>query len=228
MLTRAIGRALGWIRDGLVRILARTNVHPNLLTALGLFTNLWAAVSFAAGNFWAAGGLMLVAALFDLVDGPVARAQGRVSAFGEFFDSLMDCYSDLVLFLGLLVYYARVNRFFYAVLVCVAMAGSVMVSYVRARSESFFHDGKAGFWERSERLALMIVGAVSNHMAAALWLLAIGPNVSVIARIFSARARIRGNAPKPAVLAVEPIESRQKSGAASSTAGFSPSTPHAN
>jgi CDP-diacylglycerol--glycerol-3-phosphate 3-phosphatidyltransferase len=191
MLTRSMGRTFGWTFDRIVPALARTGVHPNLLTALGLVANLWAAVSFATGSFVAAGGLMILAAAFDSVDGPVARAQGRPTKFGEFFDSIIDSYSDLILFLGLLVYYARVNRFVYAVLVCVAMAGSVMVSYARARAESLLPDAKMGFWERPERLALMILGALANRMAPALWVLAVGPNMGVVQRILRTRRLIR-------------------------------------
>ncbi len=217
MLTQLIGRALGWACDEIVRALARTSIQPNLLTALGLLTNLWAAASVAAGNFAAGGGLMILAGGFDLVDGPVARAQGRVTRFGEFFHSTMGCYSDLVLFLGLLVYYARVNRFFYAVLVCVAMAGSVMVSYVRARAQSLIPDARMGFWERPERLVLMIVGAVSYRMAPALWLLAIGPNLDVVQRILYARERIREALPQPAPA--------RRGGLRPSSAGLTPSSP---
>jgi len=183
MLTRAIGDASRWVLDKLVGVLAATGVHPNVLTFTGLVVNFWAAVLFAAGRFPAAGGLMLLAGVFDMVDGRVARAQGRVTKFGAFFDSVIDRYSDLVLYLGLLVYYARINRFNYAVLVGVAMAGSVMVSYTRARAESLIRECKAGFFERPERIVLMIIGALANKMAPALWLLAIGPNITVIHRI---------------------------------------------
>lgn len=183
MLTRTIGEACRWLLYKIVHALAATGVHPNVLTFTGLVINLWAAVLFAAGRFPAAGGVMLLAGVFDMVDGRVARAQGRVTKFGAFFDSVIDRYSDLVLYLGLLVYYARINRFSYAVLVGVAMAGSVMVSYTRARAESLIPECKAGFWERPERIVLLILGALSNRMAPALWLLAIGPNITVLHRI---------------------------------------------
>ena len=183
MLTRAIGEGCRWLLYKIVNALAATGVHPNVLTFVGLVINFWAAVLFAAGRFPAAGGVMLLAGVFDMVDGRVARAQGRVTKFGAFFDSVIDRYSDLVLFLGLLVYYARINRFSYAVLVGVAMAGSVMVSYTRARAESLTPECKAGFFERPERIVLMIIGALADKMAPALWLLAIGPNITVIHRI---------------------------------------------
>jgi CDP-diacylglycerol--glycerol-3-phosphate 3-phosphatidyltransferase len=183
MITQRIGRAGHWLLYKIVDGLAATGIHPNVLTFTGLLVNLWAAVLFAAGRFPAAGLVMILAGIFDMTDGRVARAQGRVTTFGGFFDSVIDRYSDLVLYLGLLVYYARVDRFFYAILVGVAMAGSVMVSYARARAESLIPSCKAGFWERPERIVLLILGALGNRMAPALWLLAIGPNISVIQRI---------------------------------------------
>src|SRR5271154_3421161 len=183
MITQKIGKAGHWLLYKIVHGLAATGVHPNVLTFTGLIVNVWAAVLFAAGRFPTAGAVMILAGVFDMTDGRVARAQGRVTTFGGFFDSVIDRYSDLVLYLGLLVYYARVNRFFYAILVGVAMAGSVMVSYARARAESLIPSCKAGFWERPERIVLLILGALGNRMAPALWLLDNRPNISVIQRI---------------------------------------------
>ncbi len=183
MVTRKIGEALRWVLYKIVHLLAATGVHPNFLTFLGLVINIVAAFFFAKGRFPAAGALMILAGLFDMVDGRVARAQGRVTKFGAFFDSVIDRYSDLVLYLGLLIHYANMSRNRYAVLVGVAMAGSVMVSYTRARAESLIPECKAGFWERPERIVLLIIGALANKMAPALWLLAIGPNITVIHRI---------------------------------------------
>ena len=105
---------------------------------------------------------MILAGLCDLLDGPVARLQKRVSLFGGFLDSILDRYADLILFLGLLVYYAHVNRFRYAVLAGAAMAGAVMVSYAKARANSLVPASEIGFWDRPERLVLMIVGALTE------------------------------------------------------------------
>jgi len=183
MLTRAIGRYLSWPVEGLAALLAPTGIPPNVITWCALVANLWAGTFFAVGRFKAAGGLMVFAGLCDLLDGPVARRQNRVSLFGGFLDSILDRYADLILFLGLLVYYAHVNRFRYAVLAGAAMAGSVMVSYAKARAESLVPTAEIGFWERPERLVLMILGALTNRIDIALWFLAIGPNVTVIHRI---------------------------------------------
>lgn len=183
MLTRAIGRYLAWPIERLAFLLAATGVPPNVITWSALVLNLWACAFFAAGRFAAAGGLMVLAGLGDLLDGPVARRQRRVSKFGGFLESILDRYADLMLFLGLLVYYVRVNRFPYAILAGVAMAGAVMVSYARARAESLGPTADVGFWERPERLVLMIIGALANQMGLVLWILAIGPNITVVHRI---------------------------------------------
>jgi CDP-diacylglycerol---glycerol-3-phosphate 3-phosphatidyltransferase len=178
-----MGRYLSRPVDGIAALLAPTGIPPNVITWCALVANLWAGMFLAAGRFRAAGGMMMLAGLCDLVDGPVARRQNRVSLFGEFLDSILDRYSDLILFLGLLVYFAQVNRFTYAVLAGASMAGAVMVGYAKARAESLLPPEEIGFWDRPERLVLMIVGALANRMDVVLWILAIGPNITVIHRI---------------------------------------------
>lgn len=183
MLMPKIGRYLSWPIDRLADLLAPTGIHPNVITWAALAANLVAGIFFAKGEFAIAGGTIVLAGLCDLLDGPVARRQNRVSLFGAFLDSILDRYADLLLFLGLLVYYALVNRFLYAVLAGAAMAGAVMVSYAKARAESLVATAEIGFWERPERLVVMILGALTNRMEVALWILAIGPNFTVVHRI---------------------------------------------
>lgn len=198
MLTRTIGRYLSWPVERLAFLLAATGIPPNVITWSALVLNLWACVFFAAGRFAAAAGLMALAGLGDLLDGPVARRQNRVSKFGGFLESILDRYADLMLFLGLLVYYVRVNRFSYAILAGVAMAGAVMVSYAKARAESLGPTADVGFWERPERLVLMIIGALVNQMGLALWILAIGPNITVVHRILHTWQQTEGKRRKDA------------------------------
>ncbi|HXU19892.1 MAG TPA: CDP-alcohol phosphatidyltransferase family protein [Verrucomicrobiae bacterium] len=197
MLTRTIGRYSSWPIDHLAALLAATGIPPNVITWAALFGNFWAGVLFAEGRFAAAGGVMILAGLCDLLDGPVARRQNRISLFGGFLNSIVDRYADLILFLGLLVYYAQVNRFRYAVLAGAAMAGAVMVSYAKARAESLVPRAEVGFWDRPERLVLMILGALSNRMEIALWILAIGPNLTVIHRIVHTWRHTKAPAPEP-------------------------------
>lgn len=182
-ITEKIGRGGVVLHGFVVRALALTRLHPNVLTFLGLVGNSAAAVAFGYGEFFWAGMIILGASIFDLTDGSVARITNRVSPFGGFFDSVIDRYSDLALYFGLLVYYARVNRFFYVVLTALAMTGSVMVSYTRARAESLIKSCKVGFLERPERIVLLIIGAWFDRMAAVLWVIAALSNITVIHRI---------------------------------------------
>jgi CDP-diacylglycerol--glycerol-3-phosphate 3-phosphatidyltransferase len=181
--TRGIGIFFGAIVDRIVRWLALSRIHPNVLTFLGLVINIVAAWLFAIGYFRWAGVVVILAGLFDMVDGRVARATSQVTRFGGFFDSVMDRYSDLALYMGLLVYYASINRFFYIVLTAIVMTGSVMVSYSRARSENVIPKCKVGFLERPERVVLIIIGALFNRMAGVLWVIAILSNLTVIHRM---------------------------------------------
>src|SRR5262249_25818191 len=135
------------------------------------------------GKFFWAGVVVIGAGVFDMVDGRVARETGQVTRFGGFFDSVIDRYSDLALFMGLLVYYASINRFFYIVLTAIVMTGSVMTSYARARAENVIPSCKVGFMERPERVVLIIIGALFDRMAAVLWVLAVLSNVTVIHRM---------------------------------------------
>jgi CDP-diacylglycerol--glycerol-3-phosphate 3-phosphatidyltransferase len=183
MLTRTLGRYLSWPIGRLADLLAATGIPPNVITWGALVANLWAAILFAQGRFAAGGGMMILGGLCDLLDGPVARRQNRVSLFGAFLDSIFDRYADLVLFLGLLIYYVHVNRFSYAFLAGAGAAGAVMVSYAKARAESLVPGPGVGFWERPERLSLMILCALVNRMPLALWILAIGPNITVVHNI---------------------------------------------
>jgi CDP-diacylglycerol--glycerol-3-phosphate 3-phosphatidyltransferase len=195
MLTRNISRYFSWPIQRLAALLAKTGINPNVITWSALAANLCAGVLFAEGRFREAGGMVIVAGLCDLLDGPVARLQNRVSLFGGFLDSILDRYADFLLFLGLLVYYVELNRFRYAVLAGAAMAGAVMVSYAKARAASLVPESEVGFWERPERLVLIILAALANRMGLALWILAIGPNITVIHRIVSTwkQAEAAGN-----------------------------------
>jgi len=181
--SRGIGLFFGAIIDRIVRWLALSRIHPNVLTFIGLLINIGAAFLFATGWFRCAGLVVIGAGLFDMVDGRVARATSQVTRFGGFFDSVVDRYSDLGLYMGLLVYYASINRFFYIVLTAIVMTGSVMVSYTRARAENTIPKCKVGFLERPERIVLIILGALANRMAAVLWVIAVLSNLTVIHRM---------------------------------------------
>jgi CDP-diacylglycerol---glycerol-3-phosphate 3-phosphatidyltransferase len=181
--TRLIGITFGWVIDRIVRMLALSKIHPNVLTFVGLLINIWAAFLFASGKMFAAGLVVVGASVFDMVDGRVARATSQVTRFGGFFDSVLDRYSDLALYVGLLVYYASINRFPYIVLTAIVMMGSVMVSYTRARAENSIPRCKVGFLERPERIVLIMIGALFNRMAPVLWVIAVLSNWTVVHRM---------------------------------------------
>ena len=194
MVSEKIGDTLGRVLDAIVRGFAASRVNPNFLTFIGFGINLLAAYLFAYGYFRWAGLTIILAGVFDMTDGRVARLEGRVTPFGGFYDSVMDRYSDLCLLVGLVIYYGRINRFQYVSLVAVAMIGSVMVSYSRARAETVIPSCKVGFLERPERVVLIIIGALFDRMAPVLWLIAVLSNVTVIHRIVYTRQEARKRA----------------------------------
>lgn len=181
--TSMIGVTCNKVIVGIVGILKALGIHPNALTLIGLFINIGAAVLLAQGRFFAAGWVITGAAIFDMVDGRVARETNQVTRFGGFFDSVIDRYSDLGLLMGLLVYYANINRPFYVVLTAIVMTASVMISYTRSRAENTIPKCKVGFLERPERIVLLIIGALFNRIPAVLWVIAVLGNITVIHRM---------------------------------------------
>jgi len=203
--TRAFGAGCGVILQAIVNGLALTRISPNVLTFLGLVINTGAAVLFGFGNqqnyvrmFFFAGLVIIGAGIFDMVDGRVARQTQQVTVFGAFFDSVIDRYSDVVLFFGLLVFYARGNRLFYVFLAAFVMVTSLMVSYTRARAEALIGKCKVGFMERPERVVLIILGALFERwgvMAPVLWVLAVISTITVVHRILYTYQQTRHLAP---------------------------------
>ena len=187
MISEAIGAVCKRIIDTIVRGLARSRINPNVLTFIGLLINIACGVLYGYGRFFTAGLFMILANLFDMLDGQVARLSGRVTRFGGFLDSSLDRLSDMVVFVGLMVFYARDTAFHSTLnvfLAGAALMGSVMVSYASARAESLIPKCDVGFLRRPERVVLFIIGALSTHpgsnnffanrMPAVLWVLAVG------------------------------------------------------
>ncbi len=187
MFVGGIGRGAQRIIDAMVRWLAHGHINPNFLTVIGVAINVGSGLLFGFGQFFWAGIVLIVANLFDMLDGQVARLSGRVTRFGGFLDSSLDRLSDMVVFVGLMVFYARDTEFHSTLNVFLAGAGlmgSVMVSYASARAESLIPKCDVGFLRRPERVVLLIIGALSTHpgstnffanrMPAVLWVLAVG------------------------------------------------------
>ena len=190
MITERVGAAFARPVEGMVRAFARFN--PDVLTITGLALNgvACAFFAFSGGKDYSyphllrLGGLVaLLASLFDMLDGRVARLRGRPTTFGAFLDSTMDRYSDMVLYLGLMLLYARLDKTPHMVLVWVAAFGSFMTSYARARAESLIPRCTVGLLERPERIVLIVVGALANRMTAVLWIIALLSNLTALQRI---------------------------------------------
>ena len=182
-LTRVIAIVCNKLLLLIVHGLALSKIHPNVLTFIGLVINVYAAVLLASGRFLAAALVIIGAGIFDMVDGRVARATNQVTRFGAFFDSVLDRYSDLALLMGLLVYYGNINRPFYVVMTAVVMTTSVMISYTRSRAENVIPLCKVGFLERPERVVLLIIGGLFDHMAPVLWVIACIGTITVVHRM---------------------------------------------
>jgi CDP-diacylglycerol--glycerol-3-phosphate 3-phosphatidyltransferase len=184
MISQWIGTICKSILDRIVRGLSYLGINPNVITFVGFLITLPAAWFLARGDFFAAGWVIILSGLFDMLDGRVARITNSVTRFGAFFDSVLDRYSDMAFFIGLMVYYSKSHRMAYMALAGVAMMGAVLTSYARARAECLIPLCKVGFLERPERLVLLIIGTLFNRMAPVLWVIAILSNLTVIHRIF--------------------------------------------
>ncbi len=196
MFGASIGRGAMRIIDAIVRGLAYLGINPNILTVIGVAINVACGVLFGFGYFFWAGIVLIVANLFDMLDGNVARLTGNVTRFGGFLDSTLDRLSDMVLFVGIMVFYAA-NRPEHSLLnvflAGVGMMGSVMVSYTAAKAEGVIGSANVGFMQRPERIVLFIIGSLSsvdsdsffaNRMPAVLWVLAVGSFWTFIHRLY--------------------------------------------
>src|SRR4029077_10419749 len=161
----------------------RLGIHPNTLTLIGVLINVAAAWALGRNRFLLAGFIMIVANIFDFIDGKVAHLTNTVSQFGAFWDSTLDRFSDIALFLGLIYLYATLRRTDYVMVASLAMMFSIMTSYARARAESLIEKCKVGFMERPERIVLFMIGAFTNRMGAVLWVILILSIFTVADRI---------------------------------------------
>ena len=164
-----------YIEQPVAAALAKLGVSPNAVTLAGLVGAAVSAYLISQGVMWAGGLVMLFAGVLDLFDGALARATAQDSPFGALLDSVIDRISEIIVLLGLLIYYASIGSVEGSVLVYLAVAGSVMVSYLRARSEGLGIECKVGIMTRPERVAALGFGLIIGH-----WLPLIIPIVLAI------------------------------------------------
>jgi phosphatidylglycerophosphate synthase len=174
------------------RAMIRLRVRPNQLSCLGLVCSMVAAVAFAADQRRAGAVCLTVAGALDILDGALARASGQVSPFGAFLDSVLDRYSDLLVLAGLVFLFARLGRPEAVVAALLALIGTVMVSYTRARAESIDVECRVGLMERGERMLVLIAGAFLDFLIPAIWVVALGANVTALHRISHTWRATRG------------------------------------
>src|SRR5919109_4502124 len=190
--TGLIGTVCMFPLRAIIRACVALKIHPNVLTFVGVLINFAAASALGLGQFVLAGVIMVVANIFDFIDGKVAVELQAVSAFGGFWDSVIDRFSDIALFIGLIFLYSTVGRRGYVMVTALAMMFAIMTSYTRARAESLIPKCKVGFMERPERIVLFMIGAFTNRMAAVLWVIGVLSVVTVADRVILTYRELRG------------------------------------
>src|SRR5918995_3136437 len=183
-LTGFIGTVCMFPMNAIIRASVALGIHPNTLTLIGVLINVAAAVALGLDQFMLAGVIMIVANIFDFIDGKVAHITNTVSRFGAFWDSTLDRFSDISLFLGLIYLYADLRRTDYVMVASLAMMFTIMTSYASARAESLIEKCKVGFMERPERIVLFMIGAFTDRMGAVLWVILVLSIFTVADRIY--------------------------------------------
>jgi CDP-diacylglycerol--glycerol-3-phosphate 3-phosphatidyltransferase len=168
----------------IIELCVALRIHPNILTLVGVIINVGAAWALGYGRFVLAGFIMILANIFEFIDGKVAYRLHLESRFGAFWDSTLDRFSDLALLVGLIYLYSTVGRSDYVMVAALALIFSIMTSYTRARAESLVEKCKVGFLERPERIVLFMIGAFTNRMAGVLWVVLTLSILAVANRIY--------------------------------------------
>jgi len=176
--------SLHGVADPVARLLLRAHLRPNQLTVTGLGVSMVAAHAFSQGRFKAGAGLLAAAGLLDFFDGSLARLAGRESAFGAFLDSVVDRYSDLVVLLGIAVYFERADQSSGVFFTMATLVGTIMVSYTKARAQSIGMRCEIGLMERPERMIVLIAGGFLHWLMPALVVLAFLTNLTALHRIW--------------------------------------------
>ena len=168
-------------------------LHPNTMTLLGLAGNAAGAVLLAQGHMTLGGLIILLMGPVDALDGTMARLRGEPTKFGGFVDSVTDRYSELVIFGGLMFFYAQQSDWLSLLAVYAAASGSVLVSYIRARGQSLGMDTKVGVLTRFERFIVLSPALIFNVPLVGIWIVAVLANITALQRIADVRRQSRNN-----------------------------------
>ena len=183
------------IRASILPLVKWIPLSPNSLTLIGLLISIWAAVAFSKGDLLAGGLLILFSGLFDMIDGAVARAKDRMTAFGAVLDSVCDRYADAIIFVGIL-YGVIAGNIIQTTLFLVplwlwvvfAIMGSYLVSYVRSRAETAGATAmNIGVAERPERMMILVAGVLSGYLGESIVIIVVLTHITMIQRLLHAK-----------------------------------------
>ena len=177
--------------DAIGAFLNGLGITPNTLTISGLVGNLIGAYFLAIGSFMVGGLILLSMGAIDALDGTMARLRGEPSDFGAFVDSVTDRYSELVIYAGLLFYAVKELNLTLAMMVFAATAGSILVSYIRARAQSLGYEAKGGMLTRFERFIILVPSLIFGYPWIGVSIIAILANITALQRIISVRRQAR-------------------------------------
>ena len=183
--------AASHITKPIVKVLSKSKLKPDALTSIGLGVNIGAAYFIAIGHFFLGGVLILVAGLFDLLDGALARFTNQTTKFGAILDSTVDRISEAAIFCGLLIWYLPKGATLEIIAIFAALIGSFLVSYIRARAEGLDLECKIGLFTRAERVIVLAVGLLINQVFIALWVLIVFIYITVAQRLLYLRKQTK-------------------------------------
>lgn len=185
-----LGKSIRYIAQYPGVIISKTKITPDQLTFIGFLVNCIVGYFIAIGkfNFITTGVLIWIAGFFDALDGSVARASGRVTVFGNFFDSVMDRYSDSAVYFGILLHFLRSGRTEYVVLTALAIIGSMAISYTRAKAESLGLKCEVGLMPRAVRILILGASFCFGEVLWGLAIIAVFSHLTVAQRVFYVRS----------------------------------------
>lgn len=192
-LTELVRLKFGSILDPIASFFLRIGLKPNTMTILGLVGNTVGAYFLAMGWMTVGGIIILLMGPIDALDGTMARLKGEPTAFGAFVDSVTDRYSELIIFGGLFIFYLNQGQWLGASLAYISAAGSILVSYVRARAQSLGYDSRIGVLTRMERYLVLAPALVINLPLVGLWIIAIFSNLTAFQRILDVRRQVHSD-----------------------------------
>ncbi len=193
MIGDKIGHRLDPYLYYVLKIISVKNGNPNLFTFLGFLATLAASLLVLKELWFLSGLAIILSGLFDLFDGVVARKLGKTSAQGNFLDSVLDRYSDLLLLLAILIHYLKKEEPGFVLLTAFVSIGTALIPYVRAKSEALQIPCTVGLMERAERIILLAAGALFQCMEPVLWVLAILTHFTVLQRIYYVWKKLRSS-----------------------------------